>query len=301
VSPTREANACAPASFTLEPLGPFSLEAAARFWGGFTPASHTGLDPAGHLHMAFPVDGTWQSVGICLRSIDDALVADVYGDADPDVVRQETSRILSLDVDARGLAAVGQRDPVADRLLQHFPGLRPVCFYSPYEAAIWAVISHRIRMHQAASMKSALTQAFGEQVRIHGQSMRAFPSPRALAHLSEFPGLFGRKPANIAAIATATLAGHLDANALRSLPDSQALAHLQELPGIGPFSAELILLRGAGHPDYLTLLEPRFRRAVRQAYAIDHDPTDAELEQISDAWRPYRMWITFLLRQQAER
>jgi DNA-3-methyladenine glycosylase II len=154
-------------------------------------------------------------------------------------------------------------------------------------------------MRQAAAIKARLAEAFGEPVSIHGQSMRAFASPRALLDLQEFPGLFGRKPASIATLARAALAGELDASLLRGMDDAAALAHLQQLPGIGPFSAELILLRGAGHPDYLTLLEPRFRSAVRQAYALDHDPSDADLKRISDAWRPYRMWITFLLRQSA--
>ena len=285
-------------TFTLEPLGPFSLEAAARFWGGFTPASHPGLDPNGHLHMAFPVDGTWTPVGVCVRALDGGLTAYVYGDADRAVVCRQTARILSLDVDGRGLPDVGRRDPVAARLLERFPGLRPVCFYSPYEAGVWAIISHRIQMRQAAASKTRLAEAYGEEVSIHGQSVRAFPSPQVLVDVGEFPGLFGRKPDNIAAIASAALAGDLDAPALRALSDEAALAHLRKLPGIGPFSSELILLRGAGHPDYLTLLEPRFRRAVQAAYALDHEPTDADLERISEAWRPYRMWITFLLRQQ---
>jgi hypothetical protein len=43
------------AAFSIQPRGPFSLAAAARFWGGFTPAAHAGLDAEGHLHMAFPV------------------------------------------------------------------------------------------------------------------------------------------------------------------------------------------------------------------------------------------------------
>ena len=76
---------------------------------------------------------------------------------------------------------------------------------------------------------------------------------------------------------------------------------MQALPGIGPFSSQLILLRGAGHPDFLTLMEPRFRRAVTRAYALDHEASDEDLQRISEAWRPYRMWMTFLLRQEYER
>ena len=69
----------------------------------------------------------------------------------------------------------------------------------------------------------------------------------------------------------------------------------QALPGIGPFSSELILLRGAGHPDYLTFVEPRFRVAVTHAYRLDHLATDDDLRRISAAW------MTFLLRQDAAR
>ncbi len=285
-------------TFSLEPLGPFSLRAAARFWGGFTPAAHSGLDGEGHLHMAFPVEGTWETAGVCVREVDGTIVGEVYGDVDRERVERQTARILSLDVDGRGLPDIGRRDPVVGELVQRFAGLRPVCFYSPYEAATWAIISHRITMRQAAAIKGRLSEAFGESVSIHGQTMRAFPAPRALLSLTEFPGMFAAKPTSLRAIAAAALEGDLDAAYLRSLPEEDALAHLRRLPGIGPFGAQLILLRGGGHPDFLTLVEPKFRQAVARAYRMDHEPTDAELERISDPWRPYRMWITFLLRQQ---
>jgi DNA-3-methyladenine glycosylase II len=288
------------AAFTLQPLGPFSLRAAAAFWGGFTPAAHAGLDEQGHLHMAFSVEGSWATAGVCLRQVQDAVVGTVFGEIeDLARVRSQSARILSLDVDGRAFEDVGRRDPVAGDLQHRYPGLRPVCFYSPYEAAAWAIISHRIHRQQAASIKTRLCEALGEPVDIHGQPMRAFPAPRQLLDLSEFPGLYGRKPDNLRAVAHAALAGRLDAAYLRSLPDEQALASLQELPGIGPFGAQLILLRGAGHPDYLTLLEPKFRRALGNAYGLDTELSDADVRRVSEAWRPYRMWVTFLLRQQA--
>ena len=151
-------------TFSIEPLGPFLLLEAARFWNRFTPASHAGLDAEGHLHMAFPVEGTWQTIGVCVQDRGGEIAGRVYGDVELSV----------------------------------------------------------------------------------------------------------------------------------------ALRRLQTLPGTGPFSGELILLRGAGHPDYLTLLEPRFRRAATDAYGLDHLASDADLRRISDAWRPYRMWLTFLLRQSAD-
>jgi DNA-3-methyladenine glycosylase II len=285
-------------AFALEPLGDFSLRAAARFWRGFTPGSQSGLDAEGHLHMAFPVEGSWATAGVCVRENDNTVVGRVYGDVDIGVVRQQTARILSLDVDGRGFSDVGRRDPVAAKLQQRYFGLRPVCFYSAYESATWAMMSQRIRMQQAAAIKARLTQTYGEAVSIHGQPMRAFPGPQTLVGLQEFAGLFGSKVANLRAIGNAALAGDLDSAYLRSLPEAQALALLQGLPGIGPFSAQLILLRGAGHPDFLTLEERRFRAAATRAYGLDHEATDDDLRRISEPWRPYRTWMTFLLRCQ---
>jgi DNA-3-methyladenine glycosylase II len=286
--------------FALQPLGPFSLRAAAAFWGDFTPAGHGGLDDQGHLHLAFPVEGTWTSVGVCLRQVGDAIVGDTFGEIDePSHVKAQTARILSLDVDGRAFEGVARRDPIAGELQRQYPGLRPVCFYSPYEAAAWAIISQRIHRQQAANIKARLCEALGETLDIHGQPMRAFPAPQRLLSVTDVPALFGRKSDSLRAVAHAALDGRLNAAYLRSLSEEQALESLLELPGIGPFSAELIVLRGAGHPDYLTLREPKFRRALGRAYALPAEPTDADVRRVSEAWRPYRTWVTFLLRQQA--
>ena len=58
----------------------------------------------------------------------------------------------------------------------------------------------------------------------------------------------------------------------------------------------LILARGAGHPDVPPPTLRRFRAAVRSAYGLDEEPDAAKLAELSEAWRPYRAWVTWLLR-----
>ena len=53
---------------------------------------------------------------------------------------EQVAAILSLDVDGRGFADVAQRDPVVGELQAQLPGLRPVLFWTPYEAAAWTII-----------------------------------------------------------------------------------------------------------------------------------------------------------------
>jgi len=206
------------------------------------------------------------------------------------------TRILSLDVDGSGFPEVGRRDPVVGGLQGRWPGLRPVGFFSPYEAAAWALIGHRIRIVQAARVKERMAAELGQAVDIHGDVRHAFPGPGRLAGLEGFPGLFARKVENLRALGDAAADGRLDGARLRGLPREQALAELKQLQGIGDFSAELVLLRGAGDPDHLPVHEPRLGRGAAIAYDLDEPPDRQWLEHHAEAWRPYRTWVVLLLR-----
>jgi DNA-3-methyladenine glycosylase II len=295
-------------TFTMAPRGAFSLAASIRFLEGFTPAWYS-PGPAGVLELAFPVEGSWRTVGVRVRQDDTGgagpVTAEIVSPAEPDAelvaeVRPSVERILSLDVDGSGFAAVGERDPVVGEVQRRYPGLRPVGFWSPYEAAAWTIIGHRVRITQAAAIKARMAERLGEPVSFGGRVVHAFPSPQRLAKLDTFPGLAGRKPEWLRSLALAALDGQLDAARLRAMPPDEALADLKKLPGIGDFSAGLTLLRGAGAPDAVPTAEPRLARAVALAYGLPGPATPEQVLQISEHWRPYRTWVTLLLRTQLE-
>jgi len=290
----------------ITPQGPFSLAASARFLEGFAPAAHGGADDAGVLPLAFPLaeaadDGaggapSWASVGVEVRQEPDGtVVADVVRGGDPDAVVVQLARILSLDVDGTGFGAVGRRDAVIAELQARYPGLRPVTFHSPYEAAAWAVVSQRMRIVQAAARRQRLAERLGDPLEVAGRTLYAFPPPAALA-TGALDALPERIAERLRAVAAAALDGVLDAGRLRALPRRQALAELQELPGIGPFSAELVLVRGAGDPDAFPLHERRLHQEMAARYDLAPDHDGAALAEVADQWRPYRSWCSVLLR-----
>jgi DNA-3-methyladenine glycosylase II len=279
--------------FELTPVGPYSISASARFLEGFAPAHYEGDGPE-QLRFAFVADGLNRGervAGAHVYPEGQKVVVETYGEAASEVVRNQVRRVLSLDVDGSGFPEVGKRDPVVGKLQERYPGLRPVCFYSPYEAAAWAIIGNRIRIVQAARVKARMTEELGEPVQIGGNEEQAFPGPSCLLGLDGFPGLSGRKIEYLRALAHAALEGKLEAPYLRSLSITEALARLKELPGIGDFSAELILLRGVGEPDRCPIREPRLARAVAMAYGLEETPTAEAVTEISERWRPYRTWV----------
>jgi DNA-3-methyladenine glycosylase II len=287
----------------LPVAGPFDLAASARFLEGFAPAARSDaavLD--GELRLAFPVAPSWRPVGVLVRQPvpDGPVRVAVRGEpSDVDHAVAAVRRILSLDVDGSGFAAVGLRDPVVGELQRRYPGLRPVGFHSPYEAACFAIIAHRIRITQAGTLKSQLAQRFGVPVEVHGVVLPTFPAPAVLRALPRVPWVSELKSDRLHAVADAARSGLLDAAELRALPVDEALARLRQLPGIGPFSSELVLLRGAAHPDGFPVAESRLHEEMTRAYSLDN-PKTPELAAIAENWRPYRTWASLLMRVRRE-
>lgn len=66
---------------------------------------------------------------------------------------------------------------------------------------------------------------------------------------------------------------------------------MREIRGLGPFAAELVVLRGANAPDALARHERRLEAEVAERYGPGRS-----LAQVSEAWRPFRTWATVHLR-----
>lgn len=181
-------------TFEIEPRGPFSLEAARTFAGGFAAGIGGGNTTGVRITMAFPLEGWQESVAVDVRQLPSGIVEVRFdGSDDLDAIRRQVARCLSLDHDGTGWPAVGERDPVIGRLQADHAHLRPVCFYSAYEAATSFVIGHRIARRQSARIKAWLGEELGDHVSLEGATHSAFPRPQRLLGLVSAPGLNPRK------------------------------------------------------------------------------------------------------------
>ena len=233
-------------TFTIAPRGPFSLAEAANF--GFGQRHDTRFD--GVMRLAFCLDGCHRQVGVEVRQDGSGVHCrvDNAGDQLPAVKRQ-VARVLSLDHDGNAFAEVGRRDPVIGQLQAVAPGLRPPLFYSPYEAAAWAVISARRPALQMAEVRRKLSEAHGRIFELAGEKLAAFPLPEALLQVETFAGLQAEKLARLHAVARAAREGQLDVGRLATMNPDAAMADLKSLRGIGPFYSALIVIRACGLAD----------------------------------------------------
>jgi DNA-3-methyladenine glycosylase II len=202
-------------SVTIEPRGPFDLATARDFAGGFAAGIGSQAATDGAILMAFPVEG-WDGSAVVQigQDADGVLRGQAFGEGDPATVDRQAARSLSIDHDGAGWPEVGRRDPVVGRLQERFGLLRPVCFFSAYEAATSFVIGQRIAMAQTRRVKERLAEQAGDavEVEIDGErrTIRAFPRPQQLLALAEIPGVAAVKVERLHGLARAALDGRLD-------------------------------------------------------------------------------------------
>jgi DNA-3-methyladenine glycosylase II len=161
------------------------------------------------------------------------------------------------------------------------------------------VLSQRTSIVSAASVKARIAERYGTRHDVDGVACTAFPVPgrlRVVAGELPVPEVTSQR---LRGLAGAALDGRLDGARLRGLPVEQALAEVRELPGIGPFAADLVVVRGAGAPDVFPTAEQRLHAEMAVRYGLS-DPTAGQLAALAERWRPFRSWVAVLLRTARE-
>jgi DNA-3-methyladenine glycosylase II len=286
-------------SFTITPRGPFSLAESAAF--GFGQRDGVAWDEV--MRLAFCLDGYQHQVGVEVRQDAAGVHGTVHGPAGADAgaTARQVARVLSLDHDGTEFIRVGERDPVIGALQSVAPGLRPPLFYSPYEAAAWAVLSARRPAAMMMGVRDRLSHAHGAVFDLAGQQHAALPTPEQLLAVESFPGISPDRMERLHGVARAALDGLLDATRLMELGPEHAVAQVQAINGIGPFYGALIVIRGTGFADVLPVDEPKLLALVARLYQLPAPPSPAQFHQIAEVWRPLRTWAAVLIRAATSR
>jgi len=181
-----------------------------------------------------------------------------------------------------------QADPVLAPLIDSRPDFRPRAWMDalpPLDAfgtLVFQVAGQQLSVASTRAIIKHLQDRFGGHMPSPAELLAA--DPQVLRE----SGFSGRKGETLRALAERFVDGRLSDEALARMTDEEVEAALTEVPGIGPWSAHGFLLVALDRPDVFLSGDIALRRAIQRLYGFDHVPTEEELLELSDRWRPYR-------------
>ncbi len=150
----------------------------------------------------------------------------------------------------------------------------------PFETLITFIISANNNTGRIAGIVERLCERAGEPVALNGRKVRLFPTPEAIASLTEAElALIGagyRSP--YIKESARRVAQGFELETLRGMPLGEARSALQALPGVGPKVADCVLLFSLGHTDAFPV-DVWIARAMRTIYFGGDAPKKRQLEE----------------------
>jgi DNA-3-methyladenine glycosylase II len=174
------------------------------------------------------------------------------------------------------------------RLIDARPDFRPRAWMDelpPLDAfgtLIFQVAGQQLSVSATRTIVSRIEQHFGGHLPSPAELLVADPQ------VLRASGMSNRKAATLRALAERFVDGRLSDDALSRMTDDEVEAVLTEVSGIGPWTAHGFLLVALDRPDVFLPGDLALRRAVERAYGFDHPPTEEEMNQLAERWRPYR-------------
>jgi DNA-3-methyladenine glycosylase II len=186
-------------------------------------------------------------------------------------------------------------DPVLARLIDDRPDFDPRAWLAQlppmdlYGALLFQITGQQLSVPATRRTLARIEALFGGHLPTPTELLAVDPGALREA------GLSWRKVSTLRDLAERMSDGRLDQDALGSLPDDELIAELTTIPGIGPWTAQGALLIALGREDVVLPGDLALRKAVQAAYQLGQLPTQQEVLDIAEKWRPYRSLATSYL------
>jgi DNA-3-methyladenine glycosylase II len=200
---------------------------------------------------------------------------------------------------ARGLeqarSYLRDADPVLARLIDERPAFDPQAWLTQlppmdlYGALLFQVTGQQLSVASTRRILARIEALFGGRLPAPAELLAVDPGQLRTA------GLSWRKISTLRDLAGRLTDGRLDADVLSGLPDDELMAQLTVIPGIGPWTVQGALLIALGRQDVVLPGDLALRKAVQAAYQLEHLPSQQEVLDIAEKWRPYRSLATSYL------
>jgi AraC family transcriptional regulator, regulatory protein of adaptative response / DNA-3-methyladenine glycosylase II len=213
------------------------------------------------------------------------LVLDHFRDLTTAIAR--CRRLLDLDADPEAVVEALSADLDLSVLVAKAPGQRIPRTVDEPELALRVVLGQQVSVKAARTHAGRIVTAYGGPVTdVNGGLTHTFPAIEELAEIDPAHLAFPKsRQRTLVALVAALADGDVSLDA--GCDWNRARQQLLALPGIGPWTAEVIAMRGLGDPDAFPVTDLGVLLAAKQI-GLPQDPRD--LTEHSTRWRPWRSY-----------
>jgi DNA-3-methyladenine glycosylase II len=189
------------------------------------------------------------------------------------MVRTAASLQASLD-------ALARRETAFAKVIADHGHPEPRASEPGVETLLRTIVGQQVSVAAARSMWNKLVAKLGQPVNLEKLLDSSDDELREA-------GLSRQKAGYARSLAGLVLSGELD---LAQLPedDEEAIAQLIKIKGIGRWSAEIYLLFAEGRHDVWPAGDLAVQIAIGKLFGLDGKPTEKQLRELAEAWRPHR-------------
>ena len=215
------------------------------------------------------------------------LVLDDFRDLSTAIAR--CRRLLDLDADPEAVVDALSADADLSALVAKAPGQRIPRTVDEPELALRVVLGQQVSLKAARTHARRIVTAYGQPVAdVNGGLTHVFPAVEHLAEIDPAHLAFPKsRQRSLITLIGALTDGDVVLDA--GCDWNRAREQLLTLPGIGPWTAEVIAMRGLGDPDAFPVTDLGVRLAA-QHLGLPADPRP--LTERSARWRPWRSYAT---------
>ncbi len=203
---------------------------------------------------------------------------------------------LSLDDDLKPFYNHGLKDNAFKPLIKELYGLHQVKFLTPFEAACWAVLSQRISMKAAHTMKERLVQSVGDNITVDGVDYWTFPSADQIQNLGveNLTTILKNRRKSEYLFNVSESFTNVEEDFLKNAPLEYVKNWLLDIKGIGEWSAHLELIRGLGRMEELSGKDMMLVECAKKYYGTQI--SDSDLKEIQEGYENFKGYWTYYLR-----
>jgi len=215
--------------------------------------------------------------------------------ADQRAPKRGVESVLEAPQQHRALEHLRDRDPVLRRIIDARPGFDPRAWMAElppmdaFGALIFQVIGQQLSVPATRRILGRMQALFGGALPTPGELLAV--TPETLRDT----GLSGRKVSTLRALATEFGEDRLNDAKLEALSDREIEDLLTAIPGVGPWTVHGFLIIALDRDDVVLPGDLALRKAIQRCYGLGHLPSQAEVIQIAEAWRPHRSLATAYL------